>query len=188
MPSSAWKRPGGARPQWSRADGTFTVPLPVAVYRRGISWTQADPFLQPRPLDVDGGELLTFPSGDSVRILVDSRTSLGSLAVLDCTHVAGPADAHVHADADKSVFVLSGRYRFRVGDRVKDAGPGDQVFIGQGVPHEFVVGADGGRALFVFSPAGVEEYFRSLTRLSPATSAVTVEELQRKHHIEPATR
>jgi quercetin dioxygenase-like cupin family protein len=121
-----------------------------------------------------------------VRILVDSRTSDRALAVVDCTHVAGPTERHIHTDAHKSVFVLAGRYRFVVGDEVVDAGPGDEVFIGRGVPHDFVVGIDGGRALFAFAPGGVEEYFRGLATLAETgSSSVTVEELRRRHHIEP---
>lgn len=132
------------------------------------------------------GEVLAFPSGDTVRILLDSRGSGRALSVLDCTHVPGPTEGHVHADAAKSVFVLAGRYRFRVGGDVIDAAPGDQVFIPRGVAHDFVVGIEGGRALFVFSPAGVEEYFRQLAVMAEAgSSPAAVEELKRRHHIEP---
>jgi quercetin dioxygenase-like cupin family protein len=131
-------------------------------------------------------ELLQYPSGDTVRILVDSRASERALAVLDCTHVAGPAERHVHADAHKSVFVLAGRYRFAVGDHVVEARPGDQVFIRRGVPHDFVVGIEGGRALFVFSPGGVEDYFRALaTMADTGSSPVSIGELRRRYHIEP---
>jgi len=122
-----------------------------------------------------------------VRILVDGRTSEGAFTVLDCTHVAGPTERHVHTDAQKSVFVLAGRYRFAVGETLIEATPGEQVFIGRGVPHDFVVGREGGRALFTFSPSGVEEYFRGLALMADAaSSAATVDELRRRHHIEPA--
>jgi hypothetical protein len=118
-------------------------------------------------------------------VLVDSHVSERSLAVLDCTHVAGPTERHMHTDSHKSVFVLAGRYRFVVGDQVVDAGPGEEVFIRRGVPHDFVVGIEGGRALFVFSPGGVEEYFRALAIAADAGSApVTIEELRRRYYIE----
>jgi quercetin dioxygenase-like cupin family protein len=92
----------------------------------------------------------------------------------------------MHADAHKSVFVLAGRYRFVVADEVVDLGPGDEVFIRRGVAHDFVVGIEGGRALFVFSPGGVEEYFRALALMAESgSSPLNVEELRRHHHIEP---
>ena len=94
----------------------------------------------------------------------------------------------MHADAHKSVFVLAGRYRFRVGAEVVEAAPGDQVFIPRGVAHDFVVGVEGGRALFVFSPGGIEEYFRQLALMAAAgSSPVAVDELKRRHHIEPVS-
>ncbi|MBV9410672.1 MAG: cupin domain-containing protein [Acidimicrobiia bacterium] len=100
--------------------------------------------------------------------------------------MAGPTERHIHTDAHKSVFVLAGRYRFVVGDQVREAGPGDEVFIGRGVAHDFTVGIEGGRALFVFSPAGVEEYFRSLAVTAGVdTSPGVVEELRRRHFIVP---
>jgi hypothetical protein len=84
------------------------------------------------------------------------------------------------------VFVLGGRYRFAVGDDVLIAGPGDNVFIGRGVPHDFVVDHDGGRALFVFSPGGVEHYFRALAAMAEAgSSPAAIDELRRRHHIAP---
>ena len=145
--------------------------------------------LEGQPFALNGqAELLAFPSGDTVRILLDSRASGRALTVLDCTHVPGPTEGHMHTDAHKSVFVLAGRYRFRIGEGFVDAAPGDQVFIPRGVAHDFVVGREGGRALFVFAPAGIEEYFRQLALLGEAgSSSASVDELKRLHHIEPPT-
>src|SRR5207302_6573596 len=101
----------------------LTLPLPSGTYRRVIAPTEPP---ASTPSAGNGrGRVLAFPSGDTVRILVDSRESSGSMTVLDCTHVAGPTDRHAHADAHKSVFVLSGRYRFVVGDESFDVGAGD---------------------------------------------------------------
>jgi mannose-6-phosphate isomerase-like protein (cupin superfamily) len=160
----------------------------VAAYVRRIAAFDAEPSVS-HPSSAGNGhaELLQFPSGDTVRILVDGKTSEGSFSVLDCTHVAGPTERHIHADAHKSVFVLAGRYRFVIGDEALDLSPGDEVFIGRGVAHDFIVGIEGGRALFVFSPAGVEEYFRSLAIMADTASSspATLQELRRRHHIEP---
>ena len=121
-----------------------------------------------------------------MRILVDSRRSDRALAVLDCTHVPGPTERHIHADARKAVFVLAGHYRFDIAGEVSLAGPGDHVFIGRGVAHDFIVGTGGGRALFVFSPGGIEDYFRDLSVLPDADSSpVAVDALKRRHHIAP---
>lgn len=134
-------------------------------------------------------EELVFPGGDIVRVLLDGRTSNGALSVLDCSHVPGPSDRHVHADSDKAAFVLDGRYLFRVDGKDIQVGPGALVFIPRGVAHDFVVGPDGGRVLFVFSPGGVDEYFRALSALAgDDAAALDIGELRRRHHIEPADR
>jgi quercetin dioxygenase-like cupin family protein len=160
--------------------------LPSETYGRLIAPTE--PPVSTPPAGNGRGHFLAFPSGDTVRILVDSGESSGSMTVLDCTHVAGPTERHSHTDAHKSVFVLSGRYRFVVGDEQLELGAGDNVFIGRGVPHDFVVGIEGGRALFVFSPGGVEEYFRALAVIVDADASwVHLEGLRRRYHIEPPT-
>ncbi|MBV8983944.1 MAG: AraC family ligand binding domain-containing protein [Acidimicrobiia bacterium] len=82
--------------------------------------------------------------------------------------------------------MLAGHYRFDIGGEVIVAGPGDHVFIGRGVPHDFIVGTGAGRALFVFSPGGIEDYFRGLAAMDGAASSpVAIDELKRRHHIEP---
>ena len=130
--------------------------------------------------------LLQFPSGDRVRVLVDGQASEQTFTLLDCTHVPGPTERHIHTDAHKAVFVLAGHYRFVVGAQAVEAAPGDHVFIPRGVPHHFAVGVDGGRALFTFSPAGAEEYFRGLALIAnDDDSPIAVQELRRLHHIEP---
>ncbi len=124
-----------------------------------------------------------------MRILLDSRTSGRAFSVVESSHVPGPSDRHAHADAHKLAYVLAGRYLFRVGLDEMQAGPGQLVFVPRGVPHDFVVGPDGGRVLFVFSPGGVDEYFRTLAALAGDSSEpVDLVELRRHHHIEPVER
>jgi mannose-6-phosphate isomerase-like protein (cupin superfamily) len=122
----------------------------VAAYVRRIAAFDAEPSVS-HPSSAGNGhaELLQFPSGDTVRILVDGKTSEGSFSVLDCTHVAGPTERHIHADAHKSVFVLAGRYRFVIGDEALDLSPGDEVFIGRGVATtSSSASREGGRSSF----------------------------------------
>lgn len=46
---------------------------------------------------------------------------------------------HVHRTEDEIFHVLSGRLRFRVGDRTFEAGAGDTLLAPKGVPHHFRV-------------------------------------------------
>jgi Cupin domain len=54
------------------------------------------------------------------------------------------------------MYLLEGQIRFRVGDDEFVAGPGTWVWQPRGVPHTFRVESEGGRALVIFSPGGIE--------------------------------
>jgi quercetin dioxygenase-like cupin family protein len=56
---------------------------------------------------------------------------------------------HLHRSEDEAFYLLEGSMRFRSGDDVFDVGAGDFVVVPRGVPHAFVVGPDGVRALQV---------------------------------------
>jgi quercetin dioxygenase-like cupin family protein len=66
---------------------------------------------------------------------------------------------HVHSREDEAMYVLEGQIRFRVGDDEFVAGPGTWVWQPRGVPHTFRVESEGGRALVIFTPGGLEGMF-----------------------------
>jgi quercetin dioxygenase-like cupin family protein len=66
---------------------------------------------------------------------------------------------HVHSREDEAMYVLEGAIRIRVGDDELVAGPGTWVWQPRGVPHTFKVESEGARALFVFTPGGLESMF-----------------------------
>jgi hypothetical protein len=92
----------------------------------------------------------------------------------------------VHRDADKAVWITAGHYRFRVGGQVTVATEGSFVFVPRNTPHDFSVGPGGGRAIFVFSPSGIEHYFRELMR-GGFDDARHLAELRHRHQIEAVT-
>ncbi len=46
----------------------------------------------------------------------------------------GPPE-HIHFDTDEAFYVVSGDFRVKVGDQLKDVGPGSFVFAPRGIPH-----------------------------------------------------
>jgi mannose-6-phosphate isomerase-like protein (cupin superfamily) len=75
----------------------------------------------------------------------------------------GPPE-HIHFDTDEAFYVLSGTFRVKVGDQVKDVGPGSFVFAPRGIPHAFVnTGKTEGRLLTVASPTRFEACTREIT-------------------------
>jgi quercetin dioxygenase-like cupin family protein len=70
---------------------------------------------------------------------------------------------HVHAREDEAFFVLDGEVVFQRGLERVTAGPGQAVLLPRGIPHGFAVRSETARMLLVFTPAGLEEAFRSVS-------------------------
>jgi len=132
--------------------------------------------------------MLRFPGGESVHVVVGGSQTRGLLTTLECEHAPGASGRHVHAGAHKAVCVLSGWYLFRVGPHQVQLGAGGFVFIPAGVAHDFAVAGDGGRALFSFTPAGIEQYFHDLAvTLASANGDGDVTVLRARYGIEPVS-
>lgn len=70
---------------------------------------------------------------------------------------------HVHTFEDELTIVLEGEGGMRIGDREFQVGPGSYIFIPRGTPHAVWNPTDvPGKAITMFSPAGVEDYFREM--------------------------
>lgn len=47
------------------------------------------------------------------------------------------APLHVHHADDEAWYVLAGTLRFRIGDEIREAGPGSAVLAAKGTPHAY---------------------------------------------------
>jgi mannose-6-phosphate isomerase-like protein (cupin superfamily) len=75
---------------------------------------------------------------------------------------------HIHHAHDEAYYVLSGAYRFKVGDEIAEASAGTFVFIPRGTPHTWAnVGPEPGRVLFMYTPGGMAGFFKELEPLIP---------------------
>jgi quercetin dioxygenase-like cupin family protein len=69
---------------------------------------------------------------------------------------------HVHHREDEAFYVLDGEFEIWVGDEPIAAAPGDFVFVPSGTVHRFSnVGDAPGRILILFTPGGIEAFFRA---------------------------
>jgi quercetin dioxygenase-like cupin family protein len=70
---------------------------------------------------------------------------------------------HKHSHEDEVFYVLSGSFEFLVGASTVVAGPGSCIYGPREVPHRWTnVGAQPGRILMAFTPAGIEDFFLAL--------------------------
>lgn len=126
-----------------------------------LAFTGRDPAAWPGAIWVGGSLVTVNPTG-------------GDCAAASAVEIwerngSGPA-RHVHADHDETWYVLEGNFRFLVGDREFNAGPGDFVAGPRGVPHTFCAQTDRSRMLDIHAPAGFEHFFVQAGR--PATALV----------------
>jgi mannose-6-phosphate isomerase-like protein (cupin superfamily) len=134
-----------------------------------------DPTL-PRLLGPDDGDLLG-PEGLQDRFLIGAADTGGRLAVVE--HRLGPrvlaAPMHIHEREDEFSYVLEGRVGAILDGHEVEAGPGDLLFKPRGQWHTFWnAGESPARILELISPAGLDELFRHLDKL---TEEVAPEEL-----------
>jgi mannose-6-phosphate isomerase-like protein (cupin superfamily) len=121
------------------------------------------------PFAVQRGEgpVLETPTGDAITVKADTRSTNGSLTVLELLVAprSGPA-LHIHLREDEVWWVLEGDFRFKAGDTMLRASAGGMAFGPRGLPHNFQnIGDTPGRLLIVTSPSGVERFFEQFAAL-----------------------
>lgn len=112
-------------------------------------------------LGPDEGVSVANPVGGSITFKVRGPETHGDLLVLETVAAAGEGPPlHTHADEDEFLYVLDGRFQFRLEDDVSDAPAGTCMYIRRGVPHTWRNVSDApARMLAVFTPAGMEAFF-----------------------------
>lgn len=72
-------------------------------------------------------------------------------------------DIHTHPDSDEILYLVSGEGEQIVADETKEVGPGDMIYIPEGVEHGTVnTGWDTLQLLAVYAPPGPEDVLGDL--------------------------
>lgn len=138
----------------------------------------ADPLPGPvgHLVDAGGGERLSY-AGMELVIRASAASTGGALGIVEEID-AVDTPPHVHEREDELFYVLDGRHVFTVGDTEYEAGPGDLVFGPRGIPHAQRHLDDSGRTLTIFTPGGLEGFFRDLSE-AEASGSMAFEDLGR---------
>jgi quercetin dioxygenase-like cupin family protein len=80
---------------------------------------------------------------------------------------------HTHSLQDETYYVLSGRLLVTIGGQEYEVGPGEMIFHPRGIEHTFKILTEDADVLMLFTPAGIESYFRHPEISVPATSSET---------------
>lgn len=127
------------------------------------------PSVEPFAVQSGEGARWETPTGDSVYVKTDTRSTRGSMTVLEfvISPKNGPA-LHTHVREDEVWYVLQGDFRFKAGDAMFPVSEGGMAFGPRGMPHNFQnVGDDPGRLLVITAPSGAERLFEDYARLLP---------------------
>jgi len=87
----------------------------------------------------------------------------GQFALVEITGSPGAEPPmHVHHREDECFYVIEGRLKLYLGEEELVLEPGESAFLPRNVPHTFRILSSRARWLNYISPAGFEEYFRTL--------------------------
>jgi quercetin dioxygenase-like cupin family protein len=113
------------------------------------------------------GEHIRNPFGGDLDFIVRAEQTNGALLAFETVPQPGEGPPlHVHTREEETIYVLSGDFRWKVGDELAAAPPGAFVFIPRGVSHTWQnVGEEPGKLLVTFMPAGMEGFFERLSRV-----------------------
>ena len=102
--------------------------------------------------------------GDRYTFLVTGEESGGTMFALDC--LVGPGGGpppHRHLAEDELFVITAGSVTFTAGGETRAVGAGESVFVPRGTAHSYTTdGPDPARMIAVYTPAGMEGWFREV--------------------------
>jgi len=113
-------------------------------------------------LDANEGEAFLL-LGMLETIKISGEDTGGQFGLLEIVVRAGDGSPwHVHPDEDEWFYVLDGAFTFHVGDAELNLPAGGFAFGPKGIPHTFIAGPAGGKALVGFQPFLFEGFLREI--------------------------
>jgi quercetin dioxygenase-like cupin family protein len=138
---------------------------------------------QTSPVSATAGFVLPPSDGEKIWIVGDtlwlkatSAETGGAYTVIENISLPGSGPPpHLHENHDESIYVIDGEFEILLDAKKIRAAPGAFAFVPRGTVHRFrCIGDRPGKILIVFTPGGMEGFFREAglpaTNNSPAPS------------------
>ena len=102
--------------------------------------------------------------GDMYTFLVTTEESAGAMFALDCLVGAGGGPPpHRHLAEDELFAITAGSIAFTTDGGTRTVASGESVFVPRGTTHSYRnEGPDAARMIAVYTPAGMEGWFREI--------------------------
>ncbi len=115
----------------------------------------------PFNLEAQAGEKIWI-AGDTVQIKASAAQTQGAYTMIEVFSSPGNGPpAHVHKNEDETLYVLDGEFEILNGEHHFRAKPDALAFVPRGTVHRFrCVGEIPGRILVIYTPGGIEGFFR----------------------------
>jgi quercetin dioxygenase-like cupin family protein len=115
----------------------------------------------PFNLEPESGEKIWI-TGDTVIIRATAAETGGAYTMIEA--IASPGNGpppHIHKNEDETLYVIDGDFEILNGEDIMRAKPGALAFVPRGTIHRFrCLGDRTGRMLLVYTPGGIEGFFR----------------------------
>ena len=120
-------------------------------------------------VSVPGGERVVNSPGGPIIIHATADQTNGTIGIFEGIIAPGEAvPEHCHSREDETFRVVSGHFRFFIGDEVIDGGAGATLVAPRGVSHRWVNVSDTeARLLCLVTPGGFEGFFIDLDGKHP---------------------
>ena len=112
--------------------------------------------------------------GRSAALKLQNVETAASVMVFEETAPSGSDTTFdLNYDSDELIYVLSGKFTFKIDDQVTVGGPGTCAFIPRGIAHAWKnTGPESGRALFLYTPGGAGRMFEEAGHLQRPLSSM----------------
>jgi quercetin dioxygenase-like cupin family protein len=118
-----------------------------------------------RALEAGTGERVWI-AGDTMSFKATAADTGGAFTLIEVLAAPGGGPPpHIHDNEDESFYVLDGVFEILIGERVVRAEQGAFALVPRGTVHRFrCTGDRPGRMLILFTPGGIEGFFREAGR------------------------
>ena len=130
-----------------------------------MSTRQMESLVAARTLEPGDGERVWI-AGDTMWFKATAADTGGAFTLIEVLAAPGGGPPpHIHANEEETFYVVDGVFDILIGDRLVRAERGAFALVPRGTVHRFRCSGDRpGRMLVLFTPGGIEAFFREAGR------------------------